>query len=428
MTNKPNLYVFTIDNSGSMNDKISYVMKYIYDFIEDIKKEDSKAFIGLLFFELDITYCKVFSITDFIIELNETKADDNISNAILGNHKQVNKWNKKYSIQTNILITDIYDLDNEKLKLKEAYFEIIAYNLQINIIQPINFREYKRFLSTVFIIAFAAISIAFMSVYVTKNKISDFEIQIKNEFKTENYIKIENDFNVKFDVNFTVNTDNFFIPKYFFEYSMQAQNIEGEILYYPKGAYDLENPNCKCPTSVNFAKLVIEKIKTDLEKDYLKNKEIKINVTGETDAYGIKSPYIYKYEGKDTTLVFCLNGDNKKVEFKNNQLIKNNETLACLRSYSISKYLVHNLPIIEKNKKHIIYFANTNKTDKGGKYRKTKIVIIVKDYSLVYRIISIIVLIIIILGMWYLFVKHFRGTLFKNLISIKIGNIFGGND
>jgi hypothetical protein len=430
MTNKPNLYVFAIDISGSMSACIEQVNRYIETFVKN-KKDERNSYIRIILFNSNITFNEVFELNNFNWKLSDRYIAGTVNIADITLIMQeidiiIKEYQQKYILQEAILITDI-NIDKESIKqisFKQLFEDIKLYDIKI----PINVRDYKFFFASL-LFGFIVFFVAFLVIINLKqNKVTDFNVQIKNEFKIENYVKIQNDFNVKFDVNFIVNTDNFFIPQYFFEYSMQAQNIEGEILYYPKGAYDLENPNCKCPTSVNFAKLIVEKIKTDLEKDYLKGNKIKLNVTGETDASIILQPYIYKYEGKDTTLAFCLNGNNEEVKFKNNQLIKNNETLACLRSYSISKYLVHNLPIIAENKRNIIHFANTNKIDKGGKYRKTKIVIIVKDYSLVYHTISIIVLVMIILGMWYLFVKYFRGTLFKNLISIKIGNIFGGND
>ncbi len=418
MENKPNLYIFLIDVSGSMQKHIEQVNEYVNNFlVEHNYKNEYIAFIEFSDTPYLVSNPKLIDRNYKVVKYTENK--ENIEKAYDFLENKKSEWEKYYKIKKIYLLTDE---EYNKSDIELVKFPIIKKNNTNNLRKIICYLLLSLISSSLSVCLFIFLILAIYEPINTENhkankdKINKVKEKIDLDIKT-NFSKISKNDTIKIDFKPKIEYEYYgLVIKYIFEFSLQTERRNYTIPYYPDGAYDIENPKCKCPISIKFANFAVGKIESDLNTAYIsKEYPLYINITGETDNNPIKKPYKYKYKGDTTeSIKFVLNGEDTVMKFTKNYFITHNKMLACLRSYSIAKFLIHKLPIIEQNKNNIKYFATTNLKEVGGEHRKTKIELVYKDYTCFYWFILIIV--IMFLFIFYLFVKYFKGTIQINII------------
>lgn len=416
MENKPNLYIFVIDVSSEMKELSNEINTMVNAKLSKIRKINPQYSVKFLFFDVQVSKSIIIDkINHFTIKklpnffVNNERNFEKIINEI---NLFIQKKTSCFNVQKPIIFTNQTSKKFIDIKELSSKYEFILLE------KKQNNTNIKSFLSTLLFTFILTVLLVLIFTELSKGykeqKAQNIQNKINSEIKIE-FAKISKEQKIKFE-DIKIDDESFrLITKYIFEFSLQTNRTNYIIPYYSDGVYDLENPKCDCPISIKFVNFAVDKIQNDLNKSYINSTyPLYINITGETDSNPIQKPYKYKYENNTTdSIKFVLNGKDTIIKFTENSFITHNKKLACLRSYSIAKFLKHRLPIIENNKDNIKYFATTNLKEAGGEYRKTKIELIYKDYTLFYifLFISIFLLIVLFLFCFWLFVKYFKGKI-----------------
>lgn len=419
MENKPNLYIFVVDTSGSMVGYEKDVESHIFSEVQKIRNYTTieQDYIRILTYN-DTVKC----VQDFTI-IQNFKFPLNIN---YGGNEDIDKLkfylkyfkrrtSRKFNIKKVYLITDrlgseilkngnIYGyfnfvkiVDNKpnviiKDKIKQTFFDFTRIKINSALV--------KKLLAGIFLIGFISltINIKFCSnnntniniSLETKEKELDIKTQpiINNIMKNTN-ITIVNVFNqfkidIKPTINFNFNIDTKIDNQINFHINIPYRDIDSVFDYrylnkvknYKLGEYNLQDSLLTA-----FIRTLLEN--QELKKYYLSSKNIKLKIVGETDSVNITSEIRYK---KPKSLPYIdihknvfVEGKEQEITIKRGQPITKNYELGFLRAYFVGEFLKEKVDFFHSKIPKIEYHSKTNCCVKGGKYRTAEIELIIYD-------------------------------------------------
>ncbi len=386
MENKPNLYIFLIDVSGSMQEHFEYINNFVNQFRKQLNEE--QAYIQIVLFHSEVTLNEIHSITGFNLSLQESHfgGDENISFIITYSKSIVTQAQEKYDVKDVILITDSGSKKNStNLTFAQNYENLQVYSVAINIEQTFNIWKYKQWIIGIGLFIFISITVNICSNNEFNLTIEQKEAKrlekdcqtviknITNNFITNNlYVNIKPEVKIYFKPNITIqNTNNLHI-----KFTYNPEKLKVKIENYPSGSWKAE----KSQPNYVLVQLMNEVMKhTDIGKYYQNTKRADLTITGETDSVRIKR---IQYQGKDIVESFYLDSlPIQSISLKDGQLLKNNSELAFLRAYDIGRFLLEKVDIFGKKVPRVSYYAKTNCCIEGGKHRTTEIELIIYEVA-----------------------------------------------
>jgi hypothetical protein len=384
--NKPNLYIFLIDVSGSMREHFEQVNDFVNQFRKRLIEE--QAYIQIVLFHSEVTVNELYPIQDFNLALQESHFDGNENIGFITNQSKsiVAQAQENYEVKDVILITDN---DSEKnsinLTFTKNYENLQVYSVTIGITQTFNIWKYKQWIIGVGLFLFVSITFNICSNNEFNLTIEQKEAKrlekdcqtvitnITNNFITNNlYVNIKPEVKVYFKPNITIqNTNNLHI-----KFTYNPEKLKVKIENYPSGSWKAE----KSQPNYVLVQLINEVMKhTDIGKYYQNTKRADLTITGETDSVRIKR---IQYQGKEIAESFYLDSlPIQSITLKNGQLLKDNSELAFLRAYDIGRFLLEKVDVFRRKVPPVVYKAKTNCCIEGGKYRTTEIELIIYEVT-----------------------------------------------
>jgi hypothetical protein len=415
MTNKPNLYVFAIDISGSMTDYIEQINRYIEAFVENKKSENN--YIGVILFNLETTFDKVFELNNFDWKLTNQYIDggEDIVLAIQEIDIIIREYQQEYLVQEAILITDVSSNKENirQIKFKGIFEDVELYDITIPIFivkneikQPILNSLRVKIMSSFFVKLFLGISFIISISFVFYIKIDNVNIfpifqkkekeldrktqPIINNIVQNTNITIINVFNqfkidIKPTINFNFNFDTKINNQVNFHINIPYSSIDSSLIFRHKiENYELGKYNIRDSLITTLIRRLVEN--KDINNYYLSSKNAKLKIIGETDSVRITGIIRYKKPESlpyvDINKIVFVNGKEQSITIRQWQQIKENYELGFLRAYFIGEFLKQKVDLFQSKSPEIEYHSKTNCCIKGGKYRTTEIELIIYDVQI----------------------------------------------
>ena len=201
-----------------------------------------------------------------------------------------------------------------------------------------------------------------------QNELKDYTIEMQDQRFISDNISTE----VHVDI---INTDGNPSLLVTYSYSLLNDTLKFQTEDFALGRYLVNESNALQVTLAVMKKSIEGK----LAKYVKANKEISITIIGSADAFPIRKVIPYRGEFGERLFEDCeLEGKTRKMEVTTSQGIRDNPTLAFLRSYAVSDYLTNNVFLTKfLNLKY--YYSVIVSGQRGGQFRRVSIEMIIHD-------------------------------------------------
>lgn len=413
MTNKPNLYIFVVDTSGSMNKYKENIEQYIFNEVQNIKKNSASSYdyVAIISYNNDIQLIQnPTNIYNLIppVKIDFVGGEDTYKlKYYVKNFKR--KVSRKFSTKYFFLITDktgVNKLCKNNFQEIKVFDNAPILTVKDDIKQPIVNPSGVKIMSSLMIKLFFGLSFLVSISFIFDIKIDEVNIfptsqkeekeldrktqPIINNIVQNTNITIINVFNqfkidIKPTINFNFNFDTEINNQVNFHINIPYSSIDSSLIFRHKiENYELGKYNIRDSLITILIRRLVEN--KDINNYYLSSKNTKLKIIGETDSVRITGIIRYKKPDSlpyvDIDKIVFVNGKEQNITIRKWQQIKENYELGFLRAYFIGEFLKQKVNLFQSKNPEIEYHSKTNCCIKGGKYRTTEIELIIYDVKI----------------------------------------------